>query len=111
MFSDGMKKRREALGISQQTLSKISGVPQSTISAVESGARIPKEDTMVMIANGLNCTVGELLGEDEKKLTVKDDELDMRILTLARNLSPADMQRVEDFVSGIVAARKGPPSP
>ena len=110
MFSDGMKKRREALGLSQQALSNISGVPQSTISAVESGVRIPKEDTMVMIANGLKCTVGELLGEDEKKPADFVGELDMRILNLARNLSPADVQRVEDFVSGIVAARKEPPS-
>lgn len=110
MFSDGMKKRRESLGLSQQALSNISGVPQSTISAVENGTRIPKEDTMVMIAQGLRCTVGELLGENKEKLTESIGELDRRILDLTQNLSPSDVRRVEDFVSGIVAARKEPSS-
>ena len=113
MFADGMKKRREALGLSQQALSKLSGVPQSTISAVESGARIPKEDTMVMIAAGLRCTVGELLGECEDKVEPDGSTagLDAAIVQLMSGLEDSDYQRMLDFASGLIAARKEPPSP
>ncbi len=65
-FADGMKEKRKMRRLSQTDLSRISGVPQSTISAVESKGRVPTEDTMVGIAKGLNCTVGELLGETKK---------------------------------------------
>lgn len=72
MFAEGMKKERIAQGISQEKLSKLSGVPQSTISAVESGVRKPTEDTMVMIAAGLRCSVGKLLGEEKRPAALSD---------------------------------------
>lgn len=112
MFADGMKKRREALGLTQQALSKLSGVPQSTISAVECGARIPKEDTMVMIAAGLRCSVGELLGECDDKMEPDGSAgLDSAIVQLMTGLEDSDYQRMLDFASGLLAARKEPPSP
>lgn len=106
MFSDGMKKRREALGLSQQALSNISGVPQSTISAVENGTRIPKEDTMVMIANGLSCSVGELLGEDEKSPPSDDDGLRAWAIERVSALSDPALIRVRDFLTGLEAGQE-----
>lgn len=111
MFSDGMKQRREQLGMSQLALSKKSGVPQSTISAVECGARIPKEDTMVMIANGLNCTVGDLLGENgqiEKRSPppLKDDELRAYAVRRVSNLPDSALARVWDFLNGLEAGQE-----
>lgn len=114
MFGDGLKRKRKELDLSQEELAVKSGVPQSTISAVESGKRIPKEDTMVMIAAGLECTVGDLLGEktiEEKSSPQNASELDQRIINLASSLSSEDFLRVEDFVQGLKAARKEPPSP
>lgn len=93
------------LGLSQQALSHISGVPQSTISAVESGARIPKEDTMVMIANGLNCTVGELLGEDEKGPPSSDDGLRAWAIERVSALPDPALIRVRDFLVGLEAGQ------
>ncbi len=70
-FAEGMKAVRKRLGLTQMELVRLSGVPQSTISAVESGGRIPTEDTLVAIANGLNCTVGELLGKKKRPIIRK----------------------------------------
>lgn len=109
MFADGMKRRRELLGLTQKELSKRSGVPQSTISAVECGARIPKEDTMAMIASGLNCSVGYLLS-DEKNAAGDPGSVDDEIVTLVASLSLHDRQRILDFAAGLSAARKAPPS-
>ena len=111
-FSEGMKAERKRQGLNQEALSRKSGVPQSTISAIECGSRRPTEDTMTMIAKGLNCTVGELLGEGTKKAPADSlSEREAEMVNLAASLSPADFQRVRDFVSGLIAARKEPPAP
>lgn len=109
-FSDGMQKRRKELRISQVELSKRCGVAQSTISAVESGARIPTEETMSMIASGLGCSVGYLLGEtpeygktaDQAASGVSEEEM----LILFRQLSPEKKEYVRGILEGLSAAHK-----
>lgn len=105
LFSEGMKAARKKKGYSQVDLAEKSGVPQSTISAVESGARKPTEETMKMIAHGLGCTVGELLGEN-KKPSAESGELREKVIDLLVGLQEKDVQRVVDFVAGLKAARK-----
>ena len=102
-FSEGMKTERKKRGMNQKELSKRSGVPQSTISAVEKGVRIPTEETMVMIAAGLGCTVGKLLGEEKSAPGTEQQE---ELMGLIRFLTPEEVQRVLDFTSGVIAARK-----
>ena len=103
LFSEGMKTERNKRGISQKELSKRSGVPQSTISAVESGVRKPTEETMVMIAAGLGCTVGSLLGENQYS---PGSERQEEMIRLIRSLTPEELQRAYDFTSGLIAARR-----
>lgn len=111
MFADGAKAERIRQGLKQQELSNKSGVPQSTISAIECGDRSPTEETMVMIAKGLNCTVGELLGEVNKNTPADSlSERDCEMIKLGASLSPGEFQRVRDFVSGLIAARTAHPS-
>lgn len=109
-FSEGMLKRRKELRISQMELVKRSGVPQSTISAVESGIRVPTEETMSMIAAGLGCTVGYLLGETsepEKAADQKDGgEVETEMLNLFRQLSPEKKEYVRGILEGLSAAHK-----
>lgn len=57
----GVAKVRIAKGMTQLQLSLISGVPQQTISAIESGERKnPGILTMLKIAKALECTVDDL---------------------------------------------------
>ena len=107
-FPDNMKARRKELGISQTALSVRSGVPQSTISAVERGDRTPTADTMMLIAKGLRCSVDALLyGEDRanEKPAVDISRLDDELIDLLVALPDKDVQRVKDFVQGMKAAR------
>ncbi len=107
-FADGMKKRRKDLRLTQVELSRICGVPQSTISAVEIGARVPTEETMMMIARGLGCTVGDLLGEMEikKEPAIQDDRLKTDIILRIRSLSDPALSRVSDFLDGLKAGQE-----
>ena len=107
-----MKNERKRLKLSQSELSAKSSVSQQTISAIERGASEPTEHTMVMIAQGLGCSVGKLLGECDTKTDApkSTDALFKNIAEAINGLPVADLQRVLDFVEGLRSARMEPPS-
>jgi transcriptional regulator with XRE-family HTH domain len=47
--------RRRALGLSQGELGELTGTTQSAIARLESGGRPPRIDTLLRIANALDC--------------------------------------------------------
>lgn len=49
-----ISNEREEIGMSQRELSKISGVPQKTISRLENGIDVPKLKTLFKLLNALN---------------------------------------------------------
>ena len=112
LFGEGMKNERKRLKLSQSELSAKSSVSQQTISAIERGASEPTEHTMVMIAQGLGCTVGKLLGECDTKTEApkSTDALFKNIAEAINGLPVTDLQRVLDFVTGLRSARMEPPS-
>ena len=59
-LADALRELREELGISQSELARRSGVPQSTISRIESGDFSPGADTLLGLAKGLNSTPDEI---------------------------------------------------
>lgn len=48
--------QRQEKGITQTELSKLSGIPQKTISRIENGLDIPTFDTVGKLMNALGCT-------------------------------------------------------
>lgn len=65
-----LKIYREKKGISQHKLSSLSGVPQQTISAIESGARKnPGIETLLPLARAMGCLVDDLIAEDSDEKT------------------------------------------
>lgn len=57
--------------MTQKELSKKSHVPQSAISEIEAGKRVPRIDTLCKIAAALKISVSELL-DDNQKNTVRE---------------------------------------
>jgi transcriptional regulator with XRE-family HTH domain len=47
--------QRNARGLSQQELAELCGTTQSAIARLESGGRPPRVDTLLRIANALDC--------------------------------------------------------
>ena len=69
----GVAKVRASKGMTQLQLSLLSGVPQQTISAIESGDRKnPGILTMLMIARALECSVEELWEVDQPCTTAEE---------------------------------------
>jgi transcriptional regulator with XRE-family HTH domain len=54
-IADDVAARRTELGLSQRELADLTGTTQSAIARLESGGRPPKIDTLLRIANALDC--------------------------------------------------------
>ncbi len=60
-----LQKMRERRKMTQEDLSKASGIKQQTISAIESGKnKYPRVDTLYALAKALKCTVDDLIVEE-----------------------------------------------
>jgi transcriptional regulator with XRE-family HTH domain len=60
-----IKKQRESIGLQMKELSVKIGVTPSLISQIENGKAYPSIVTLKKVAEALNTTVGELIGENE----------------------------------------------
>ena len=54
-IAERVAARRRALGLSQVELADLCGTTQSAIARLESGGRPPRIDTLLRIANALDC--------------------------------------------------------
>lgn len=104
-------ERRKEMNLSQYALAKKAGISQSGLSTIESERNGATAATLQAIAQALNCSVNYLVDGIEKQPTVKDDELDDALIKFLSDLSPSEVQRVRDFVSGLKASRAEDASP
>ena len=53
--ADKVSERRQAVGLSQRELAELVGTTQSAIARLERGGRPPRIDTLLRIAEALDC--------------------------------------------------------
>ena len=96
IFAKNMKEERLFKGISQEKLSKKSGVTQQAISWIETGRSSPTEETMEMIAAGLDCTVKYLLSEhvDVQKEEEDFSPVETQLIDTYRHLTPQGQEYI-----------------
>jgi ribosome-binding protein aMBF1 (putative translation factor) len=70
-IADNVAERRKELGLSQAELAELVATTQSAIARLESGGRPPRIDTLLRIADALDC---ELLVELKPRTTPKRGE-------------------------------------
>lgn len=105
-FSEKMKEIRKKKNISQVSLSVRSGISQSAISSIERGEQSPTEESMIKIASALHVPLSAMLEDSEiKEKPAEIGGLDEKFLNLIRSLHPEEIQRVCDFVSGLLSSR------
>lgn len=100
---------RKEKGLTAKWLALELGIAESTVSQYENSKREPDQATLIQIANILGVTLDYLLcrtDEDTKKQPpAVGEELDNSLVSMLMNLNPQDVQRVQDFVQGLKAAR------
>lgn len=90
------------------SLAKELKLSTSKVTAWKNGA-IPKGDILLLLSNYFNVSVDYLLGSTEqrkKPAALSDNELDSELISRLQNLSPAQVQRVKDFVEGLRSTPK-----
>ena len=113
-----MQRLREARKSKNMTMKQLGmrvGLSESTISLYENGKHEPDHATLIKLAHILGVSIDYLLGQNTSERnaqpTGKDGELDAEIVNLLTTLSPDEIQRVQDFVSGLKASRGDVTSP
>jgi transcriptional regulator with XRE-family HTH domain len=54
-IAEKVSERRQQLGLSQRELAELTGTTQSAIARLEAGGRPPRIDTLLRIADALDC--------------------------------------------------------
>lgn len=105
MFNLILKQLREDAGYSQYSFADAFGTKQSTVGGWESGAREPKIETLIKIANFYNVSLDYLLGRENKKETPspvpvlgKDAQ---KLLDMYGELSVENKDQVMRYVTSI----------
>lgn len=112
-----LKELRNAAGLTQKQMAAVLNIDRTTYVKYESGASEPTFATLTTLAEYFNVSTDYLLGRplitDQKEIkpTAEGDGLDEALVNQLVGLSPSEVQRVLDFVSGIKASRKDGASP
>lgn len=72
MLNENIKKLRKAKGLSQEELAIKLNVVRQTVSKWENGLSVPDSSMLIVLADELDTTVSELLGEAVMESTVDD---------------------------------------
>ena len=66
MFGEEIKSIRKALGYTQETVSKATGIPQNTISWIETNKGLANIQQCVLLADFYEVSLDELIGRSVK---------------------------------------------
>lgn len=61
LLGERVRELRKKRGLTQVEFSELCGVPQSRISAIENGSRVPNVETVLRLARALDCKVTALM--------------------------------------------------
>lgn len=101
-----IKQTMKEKKVTQNQLARMANISQSGLSSIVNEAVSPKEETLRAIAKALDVSTSYLLGEQEQAPPATEEELDNALVGLLGDLSPEEVQRVQDFIAGMKAARK-----
>ena len=67
-WSEEVRARRRALGLTQHELAEAAGLTQQAVSYIERGAGVPRVTTMLRLARVLGTTLEALVAEESELL-------------------------------------------
>lgn len=103
IFKERLLKARELRGLNQTNLAAKAGLPPSSVSHFESGARKPSFDNLKRLATALVVTTDYLLGRSDSP------EASGAVSKLHRDqhkLTDDDLQLTQQFVSMLIKRRE-----
>ena len=99
MLNENIKRIRKSKGLSQEELAIKLNVVRQTVSKWENGLSVPDSSMLIMLANELDTTVSELLGE----LVAEPTTDDLKILS--KKLEVINLQLAKRSITKIKTIR------
>jgi transcriptional regulator with XRE-family HTH domain len=66
LLGERVRELRKRRGLTQVEFAALCGVPQSRISTIENGSRVPNVETVLRLAHALGCKVTTLMSVFDK---------------------------------------------
>lgn len=107
MVGENVRKKREVKKISQNKLAKLAGIAQPTLSAIENSTKSPTIDTVIMLAEALQCSVSSLINEGSESDNFTSQEI--KIIHDFRLLNQQGKEYVLQSLSMAVQLYQGEP--
>lgn len=129
-----IRQLRDERGFTQEILGNMINTTKQTISNYENNRRTPDYETLEALADVFNVPMSFFLTKEEQEIelerirlaphihsgiptsekenqptAVPGSELDEQLISDLTSLSPQEVQRVLDFISGLKASRKEQP--
>jgi transcriptional regulator with XRE-family HTH domain len=67
LLGERVRELRKKRGLTQVEFASLCGVPQSRISTIENGSRVPNVETVLRLAHALGCKVTTLMSVFDKR--------------------------------------------
>lgn len=103
-MAETIKMYRSKTKLSQLELGKALGVTAQAVSKWECGTSEPNSETILKMCEMFGITPDEMLGFESGKQPPSPAAIDDAISDMLKGLSPAQIQRVRDFVAGLRAS-------
>ena len=99
MLSENIKRIRKSKGLSQEELAIKLNVVRQTVSKWENGLSVPDSSMLIMLADELDTTVSELLGEPIAEPTTDD------LMILSKKLEVINLQLAKRSITKVRTIR------
>ena len=99
MLNENIKRIRKSKGLSQEELAIKLNVVRQTVSKWENGLSVPDSGMLIMLADELDTTVSELLGEPVAEPTTDD------MKTLSEKLEVINLQLAKRSITKVKTIR------
>ena len=99
MLNENIKRIRKTKGLSQEELAIKLNVVRQTVSKWENGMSVPDSSMLIMLADELDTTVSELLGEPIAEPTTDD------LMILSKKLEVINLQLAKRSITTVKTIR------
>ncbi len=99
MLSENIKRNRKSKGLSQEELAIKLNVVRQTVSKWENGMSVPDSSMLIMLADELDTSVSELLGEPVAEPTIDD------LKTISEKLEVINLQLAKRSMTTVKTIR------
>ena len=99
MLNENIKRIRKSQGLSQEELAIKLNVVRQTVSKWENGLSVPDSSMLIMLADELDTTVSELLGEPIAEPTTDD------LMILSKKLEVINLQLAKRSITKVRTIR------